>query len=220
MLKFKRILASGLACIAFTSAGLAHATPEWVFQFTQTNLLPGDAVVTATGTLTISDAAFHSGLSIDRVYDPSAIIFGGSVGPANLIGTGIDALNFSASVAGLGVGAGLSDFVAAPPCGGGVCFPAWEVQLSSASDGTPTGTIAYFDSPGTDEFIFHLQGKMSGGTLNSDALNSSANCPRAGTCDFSGSFGLVSPVPEPSQLSIFAFGLLGLALVFGMRRQS
>ena len=209
-------------CAAVLAAGLfaPPAFADVIFDFTQTGSTP-PGVVTASGSLSLSDAAFADGINVSRRAGPPA-----GVGPlVALTGTGITALSFAvratpvASGPGgvsIGLAAGFADFTS-------LANVSWSVDLTSLPSGAPAGTIRFNDL--SSDFVFNLAGSASSGSFNTDGPNP---CNRTGTCGFTGAFGSASgpgagstAVPEPASLALLggAVGALGAVGGLGKRRR-
>jgi hypothetical protein len=175
------------------------AAADVVFTFTETGSSPA-GVLDVSGSLGLSNAAFASGVTINREF-----FFGSQSTPPNLTGTGITSIAFKVvetdAPPEASVSATYPDFVAGNPATG----PFWVVDLASSAGGVPTGQVLFNNT--ASDFTFDLGSPGSSGSFNSDAGNP-ASCGRTGVCHFTGIWQQV--VPEPATIGLLGFGLLSL----------
>jgi hypothetical protein len=204
-------LKSRFAAAALASALLicADASAEVIFAFTQTGQSTPPGMVAASGTLSLSDAAFEHGVSINS-------------GMSNdWAGAGLTGLSFAVSYAPFGttistLAADLSDLT--PPAPGSPV--SWGLTLSSAPQGIPVGQFFYNNQ--VSDFRFVLSGSSGSGFFNTDlTLGAPGTCGVSGTCSFAGAVqqvtgavqqvaAVVQQVPEPASLSLLAFAVIAL----------
>jgi hypothetical protein len=188
-----------LGILLVSATGLLNpAAAAVTFEFTQTSSSPPGLY--ATITITLDNAAFWSGISIDRFSG------GCCSSPDNLLGTGIDALDISTSIG----GASLGDFVQGGPST--YPFPYWTVDLSSPGGGGLTGEIYFLNASDDQGFDLLLGDPVSTIAFGTDDVGS--GCGSGGfPCVVSGTFALVGSIPEPASLALLASGVLGLAVL-------
>jgi hypothetical protein len=213
------------AALGLIGATLA-AQPAWavpvplppgdiVFTFVQTNNF-GKPDVFSGGTLAVSAGSYAtSGINVHQSSVPGVTL--------DLVGTGLDVIDFFAGRDGVTLAAQAESGVTPPPgafggdCAGlgfPICF--WTVDVSIPAHGAPTGTLSFNDTQ--SDFVFNLfaAGEYSGEFRTDIPLPFGETC---GTdvdgpeCRFAGS------VPEPASLGILGLAVSSLLLA-GARRRS
>jgi hypothetical protein len=205
MLKTTALLLLVLIGAGLATPAAAAAIGE-LFRFTETSSTPS-GVVTATGDLALTQAAFAAGVSINR---------NATNGPLNntLTGTGILFLDFSVTGGSATLtavdNASHTDFV--PAGSGSFGGPLWNVNLTSAPNGIPTGLVSFNDV--FQDFVFNLGNPASNGGFNTDNP-AGGPCAFTGVCHFAGTWVDAGPIgaPEPASWVLVGIGLGGLGLI-------
>lgn len=195
----KMLRAGGLLAGIVLALASAPASADVVLNFQQTGGSPAGGV-TLGGTLTVTDQAYADGLNLS--YSLSA---SGAVSTTN---AGLVDASFFFSTPGLGtVSLTLADLLAGSglPAGTSVLG-----SLTSGPGGTPGGFLNA-SGPG-----FGFQSSTDGNLFSGNFTAALGACTGSG-CDFSGT--VVTTVPEPSALSLMAFGGVAL-LAAGWRKRA
>ena len=194
----QRVRFSCLAILAGLLAGGSPALADKTFDFVQVGNSSPPGVMTASGSLTITDAAFRSGLNIFASFGPGCCV--------DLSGDGIVFLDFEATNFLLGTTLSMvgNNFGDVGQLGG--------VFLVSRPGGKPTGTIDFTIDFGFggDGFEFDL-GQGSTASFSTDNPDGYP-CTFAGFCHVPGLWEPVGfSIAEPATVSLvipFAVGLL------------
>lgn len=191
----KMLRTGGLLAGLVLALASAPASADVILNFQQTGGTPAGGV-TLGGTLTVTDQAYADGLNLS--YSLS------SNGAVSAVNAGLVDASFFFSTPGLGtVSLTLADLL------GGSGLPAGTSVLGSLTSG-PGGTPGGFlnaSGPG-----FGFQSSTDGSVFSGNFTAALGACAGNG-CSFNGT--VVTTVPEPSTLSLMAFG--GLALLASTR---
>lgn len=182
-------LPAAILSLPIALMSLPAAAVDRTFEFFQTGSTPAGSVV-AHGLLTVSDAAFQTGLNVDLDEVNS-----------DFSGTGIVSIGFDTTffVTGFGPVPLLGNFVAGDP----ILGPIWNISLVSSPGRVPTGVVAFSDT--ANSFDFFLGNPQSNGVFATDLPPALSVCHFG--CGFSGRWepvGFVVVAPEPATLGLFA----------------
>lgn len=192
----KMLRAGSLLAGIMLALASVPASADVILNFQQTGGSPAGGV-TLGGTLTVTDQAYADGLNLS--YSLSAS------GAVSTVNTGLVDASFFFSTPGLGtVSLTLADLLA------GSGLPAGTSVLGSLTS-SPGGTSGGFLNAGGLGFGF--QSSTDGNLFSGNFTAALGAC--TGGCDFNGT--VVTTVPEPSALSLMAFG--GVALLAARRRK-
>ncbi|MCR0983422.1 PEP-CTERM sorting domain-containing protein [Roseomonas populi] len=194
------IIAIGAAVLSAWT-GAAPARADRIVTFVQTGGAqnPGSPQgpfqgVYGSGYLVLTDQAFADGVDL--------LVVDGSFGPSPVRVDGLVDMRFATGFGGVGLAASLYEFLNPPPFS--AVAPRYELRLTSAPGGLPTGVVAYNNTE--TDFRFTLGDPFGFAATASD---------RGGGCRFGCTitgYSIVT-VPEPAGLALFSAGLIGLGWV-------